>query len=451
MLTLDKDVAGLSFVDRLDGLERIIPRWLVEQVITQTGVGRRFCKRLPAVLLVHFVLGLGLFCRDCYCQVFRWLHRFTPAGVPGRSTLCEARKRLGVRPLRLLADRVVRLLAELNTPCAFYHGLRLMALDGFTVNIPDTPPNERAFGRPGANRGQSAFPQARVVALCEAGTHVIWKWRIKPFRHAEQTMADTLLKFLTPQMLLMWDSNFLSYDRVKAATATGAQLLIRVSNWPLFQPIRRLSDGSFLAKFYRTPLDRKHDREGIVVRIIEYTFDDPHRPGHGHKHRLLTTLLDERVCPALELIELYHDRWEEELCIDEIKTHQGERAVLRSQTPLGVVQEIHSLLLNHFVVRTLMFQAAAAQQVAPRQMSFTATIKVLRCRIPECLPGSRTRRRWYDKLLSEMAEQRLPPRRNRINPRVIKRKYAKWKVKRPHHRHPPQPTKTFRQSIVMLD
>src|SRR6266540_5438629 len=112
MLTLDKDVAGLSFVDRLDGLERIIPQWLIEQVTAQSGVDRRFCKRLPAVLLMHFVLGLGLFCRDCYCQVFRWLRRFTPGSIPGRSTLCEARKRLGVRPLRLLADRVVHLLAE---------------------------------------------------------------------------------------------------------------------------------------------------------------------------------------------------------------------------------------------------------------------------------------------------------------------------------------------------
>jgi len=327
----------------------------------------------------------------------------------------------------------------------------LMALDGFTLDIPDTPENQRVFGRPGASRGQSAFPQARVVALCEAGTHVMYKWRIKPFTCAEQPMADTLLKFLTPDMLLMWDCNFLSYDRVKATIATGAQLLIRVSNWPLFRPIRRLYDGSFLAKFYRTPTDRKHDRDGIIVRIIEYTFDDPHRPGQGQKHRLLTTLLDEKLHPALDLIEVYHERWEEELCIDEIKTHQRERPVLRSQTPLGVVQELYSLMLNHYVVRSLMFQAANAGGLAPRQMSFTAAVKILRCRIPECPPGPRTRQRWYAKLLSEIAEQRLPARRNRINPRVIKRKYAKWKVKRPQHRHPPQPTTAFLQSVVMLD
>jgi len=451
MLRLDKDVAGLSILDRLGALERIIPSSLIKQVMKQTGLGRRYCKRLPVMLLTHFVLALGLFCRDCYCQVFRWLGRFTPGGVPDRSTLCEARKRLGVRPLRLLADHVVRLLGQPQTPGVFYQGLRVMALDGFTLDIPDTPRNQRAFGRPGSDRGRSAFPQIRVVALCEAGTHVMWKWRVKPFVHGEQSMAESLLKFLSADMLLMWDCNFFSYPRVKAAMAKGTQLLVRVSDWPLFQPISRLSDGSFLARLYATPADRKHDREGIVVRIIEYTLDDPNRPGTQKKHRLLTTLLDEEMHPALDLIELYHARWEEELCIDEIKTHQGERPVLRSQTPCGVVQELYSLLLNHFVVRTLMFEAAAAQQVAPCRMSFTATIKILRCRIPEW-PASRSgQQRWHQSLLQEIAEQRLPRRRNRINPRVIKRKYAKWKVKRPEHFHPPQPNKTFRQSVVMVN
>jgi hypothetical protein len=446
------DVSALSRADRLAGLQRIIPRSLIGQVLKESGKDRSVCPRLPAVFMIRFVLALGLFCRDCYRQVFRWLRRWEPAGVPGRSTLCEARKRLGVRPLVLLAQRTVRLLAESSTPGAFYRGMRLMALDGFVVDVADSPANQRVFKRPGSDRGRSAFPQVQVVALCEAGTHVMWKWLFKPCTWDERPMANVLLSALQANMLLLWDRNFLGYERVKVVVGTGAHLLARVTNWPVFEPIRRLSDGSFLARLYRTPTDRRHDRQGVTVRLIEYTFDDPNRPGKGEKHRLLTTLLDEMLDPAVSLIGLYHERWEEELSIDEIKTHEMERPVLRSQTPAGVIQELYALLLDHFVVRVLMFEAArrGEEGIDPRRLSFTGAIKILRCRIPECPGGKKAQQRWWEDLLGEIAEETLPPRRNRINPRVIKRKYSKWKVKRPNHRHYPQPTKSFREGIVML-
>src|SRR5258705_7337076 len=422
MIALDKDVAALSRADRLAGLHRIIPPRLIRQVLKEAGKDQTFCPRLPAAFTVHFVLALGLFCRDCYRQVFRWLRRWSPAGVPGRSSICEARKRLGVRPLVLLAQRTVRLLADAGTPGAFHRGMRLMALDGFVVDVPDTSAHARVFGRPGSDRGRSAFPQVRVTALCEAGTHVMWKWLLKPCTWDERPMADVLLPELQPDMLLLWDRNFLSYERVRAVSGTGAHLLARVTNWPVFQPIRRLSDGSFLARIYRTPTDRKHDRDGILVRLIEYTFHAPNRPGKGEKHRLLTTLLDETLDPAVTLIELYHQRWEEELSIDEIKTHEMERPTLRSQTPAGGIQELYALLLDHFVVRVLMFEAArrGGERCDPRRLSFTATIKILRCRIPECPRTKAAKQRWWDDLVAEVAEERLPPRRNRVNPPVIK-------------------------------
>jgi len=218
----------------------------------------------------------------------------------------------------------------------------------------------------------------------------------------------------------------------------------------IFQPIRRLSDGSYLAKLYRNATDRKHDRDGFLVRIIEYTLDDPNRPGHGQKHRLLTTLLDETLDPARTLIELYHVRWEQELSIDEAKTHELDRLTLRSQTPAGVVQELYALLIDHYVVRTLMFEAAAARGLPPVRMSFTGTLKILRCRMPECPRRPAGVRRWWENLLAEIGEEVIPPRRNRINPRVIKRKMSKWKKKRPEHRPYPQPTKEFRDAIVMI-
>ena len=153
--------------------------------------------------------------------------------------------------------------------------------------------------------------------------------------------------------------------------------------------------------------------------------------------------------PAETLIVLYHERWEEELTIDELKTHQRERPVLRSQTPGGVVQELYGLLLGHYVIRVLMQEAAASQGIDPQRISFTGALKILRCRLPECPASRRGLSRWYHDLVAEIAEEVLPERRDRINPRVIKRKMSNWRKKRPEHRHYPQPTKGFAEAIVM--
>ncbi|APW63202.1 IS4 family transposase [Paludisphaera borealis] len=435
--------------DRLRALKRILPRARVEDILARTGQDRSPCSRLPGWFMVWFVVALGLFSRDCYRQVFRWLQPYRPGGVPPRSTFCEARRRLGLAPLRLLAREVVRLLGRPLTPGAFYRDMRLMALDGFTVDLSDTPKNDHAFGRPGGRRAPGAFPQARVLALCEIGSHVLWRWRIRPCHVGEVTMAHRLLGYLQPDMLLLWDRNFLSYKTLTEVQATKAHLLARVkSNW-IFEPIRVLPDGSFLARFYASAKDRREDRGGIAVRIIEYTLGDPNRAGSGEVHRLLTTLLDPEPDPAETLIVLYHERWEQELAIDELKTHQRERPVLRSQTPRGVVQELYGLLLGHYVDRVLMQETAKRQQVDPRRLSFTATLKILRCRLPECPRSREGRSRWYQAVLAEIGEEVLPERRNRINPRVIKRKMSNWKKKRPEHRHHPQPTKEFREAIVI--
>jgi hypothetical protein len=324
-----------------------------------------------------------------------------------------------------------------------------MALDGFVVDVPDTPANARAFGRPGSGRAPGAFPQARILALCETGSHVLWRSLIKPYSCGEVTMAHYLLRFLKEDMLLLWDRNFLSYQTVSEVRRRKANLLARIKKNLVFEPIRLLDDGSYLSKMYRTSYDRQKDRNGILVRIIEYTFDDPGRAGSGEPHRLLTTLLDEKLDPAEALIVLYHERWEEELTIDELKTHQRERPVLRSQTPGGVVQELYGFLLGHYVIRVLMQEAAATQGIDPHRLSFTATLKILRCRLPECPASDRGLRRWYHNLVAEVAEEVLEERRDRINPRVIKRKMSNWKKKRPEHRNYPQPTKEFAAAIVM--
>ena len=445
------DLASWPMRDRIDALKRIIPRRKVKEVLKECGVQDRGCRRLPGWFLVWFVVALGLFCRDSYRQVFRWLSPYRRRGTPGRSTLCEARRRLGVAVLRRLYEGVVELLGKPETPGAFYRGMRLMAIDGFVVDLPDTEKNERAFGRPGSGRAPGAFPQARVLSLCETGSHVLWRSLIKPIARGEISMARHLLTFLTSNMLLLWDRNFLSYGTVRQVGMQRAHVLARIKKNLVFQSIRRLDDGSYVAKLYRSAKDRRHDKDGILVRIIEYTFDDPQRSGSGETHRLLTTLLDENEHPAETLIVLYHERWEQEIAIDELKTHQRARPVLRSQTPQGVMQEIYGLLLGHYLIRVLIGQAAAGRQIDPDRLSFTDTLKILRCRLADCPGSARGRRRWHRNLIEEIAEEILPVRRNRINPRVIKKKMSKWAKKQRHHRRYPQPDKEFRETIVLLN
>jgi hypothetical protein len=452
MIDLDKEVQRISQLpdeERLLALKRIIPRKTVQAVLRKVGRRQRHCRRLPGWFMVWFVIGLGFYGRDSYCQVFRWLQAHNR--VPQRSTLCEARQSLGVAAFRLLWNEVVRLLADVSTPGAFYRDMRLMALDGFVVDLPDRPDLARIFGRPQSGRAAGAFPQARVLALCETGTHVIWRHLVKPIRCGEVTMASTLLRCLEKNMLLMWDRGFLSYATVAQVVGRQAFLLARIKKNLIFTPLRRFCDGSFLAKVYPSCRHRAQDQDGIPVRIIEYTFKDRNRPGAGEKHRLLTTLLHPSVDPAKRLIELYHQRWELELAIDELKTHQRERPVLRSETPAGVIQEIHGLLLAHYVVRVLMFEAAEPEGIDPRRLSFTGTLKILRCRLPQCPKSAKGLAKWYKDLLAEIATEKLPERRDRINPRVIKRKMSRWPKKRPKHGDYPQPKQKFRQTIVMLN
>jgi Insertion element 4 transposase N-terminal/Transposase DDE domain len=450
---LSEALGRLPSDERVGALEAIIPVGAVQEVLEQTGHAGRRCPALPHWFMVFFVIGLGLFAKDCYRQVFKHLQRFRKGGTPRRSTLTEARKALGVAPLRLLAQKLVKPLAGPDTPGAFYHGLRLMALDGFVVNRPDSPANARLFGKPQSGRAEAAFPQARVLALCEAGTHVLTNWLVKPCRRGEAGMAATLRRHLGPGLLLLWDRNFLSYKNLKGVLGRGAHLLARIKKNLIFKPTQVLADGSYLAKMYPSARHRDRDEGGIVVRIIEYTLEDPGRPTKEEVHRLLTPRLDAEEHPAEGLIVLYHERWEEELAIAEVKTHQLERPLLRSETPAGVVQEIEGLLLAHFVVRSGMSQAAAAEGIDPRRLSFTATLKIRRCRLPEVPKGPsdhQGRRRWWLDLLAEVAEEVLPPRRDRLNPRVIKCKMSKWPKKRPHHRSTPQPSMPFPHSIHII-
>jgi len=434
---------------RTAALERIISDDDVQAALEESGRAGRHCPRLPLDFVVWFVLALNLFSKDNYREVFKRLQRFRLGATPSRGTLCDARQALGLMPLRRLSRRAVGLLGSPDTPGAFYKGMRLMGLDGFVLDVADSPANDKAFGRPHSGRSEGAFPQVRVVALCETGSHVLYRWQVKTIRRGESSMVPYLLRWLEADMLLLWDRNFPSFKNVKAVRDRNANLLARLKSGPVFEPSEVLPDGSYLSKIYPSPSARKQGKGGLVVRIIEYTLNDPGRPSKekGKVQRLLTTLLDAEKYPAEELIVKYHERWEEELAIDELKTHQKERPVLRSQTPVGVLQEVEGLLLAHYAIRVVMQESAEALGLDPDRLSFTGALRILRCRLAEVPADEAGRRRWWEDLLAEVSEEILPERRDRVNPRVIKRKMSKWAKKRPQHRRIPQPTMPFAECI----
>lgn len=455
--TLAPDDSG-RVLDRLAGLEQVISNESVRQALLAAGlVGQRACKLTHEVML-WVVLAMGIFTDLPIRQVFKHARRLRVGeDSPHRSSLCVARQRLGVAPVRHLFQTTVRPLAQPDTPGAFYRGLRLVAIDGVVFNTPDTEANDKAFGRPsGGDRGMGAFPQVRKVSLVEVGTHVELALVLKPLACGETIAMEGLWRHIPVSSLLLEDRGFFSYLQWKRAFSENVAVLARVKSGLILKPLRNLQDGSYLAKIYPTSYDRKKDRHGIVVRVIRYKLDDPQRVGHEEEHVLMTTLLDEELYPASELILLYHERWEEEMTFDEQKTHQDPRratkpAHLRSETPAGVVQEMYALSLAHFVIRALMFEASEAIGLDSDRLSFTGCFQILKCRLPECDTRTpHTFQAWYDGLLWEMQQENTEPRRNRINPRVIKQKMSKWKKKRPEHRPAPKLTKTFTETVVII-
>ena len=393
---------------------------------------------------------MWFFGNDSYTQVFRWLHRFSKKFTPSSSALTQARARIGVSIMSDVYREVVTCLCSKGTPESFYAGRRLVAVDGFVANLPDSEENRRAFGRTKNGTSYGAFPQARVVALCEVDSRVFFSFLAKPIRCGEVTLAKHIYRDLPEESLLLFDIGFCAYGLMQKVVDRHSDFLGRSKMNRCFEKMKVLSDGSYLSKIYATDYDRTHDRNGTTVRVIEYTLDDPQRVGYQEHHRLVTTLLDEHEHPAETLITLYHERWEEELAIDEAKTHLRHRPALRSHRPAGVVQEIYGLLIAHFIIRKLAFEAAKQAKVSPRRISFTGTINVLRARLPEAPRSRHLIAEWYKALLEEISLEVLEKRRNRINPRVIKRPQSKWPKKQMKHRKLTPLKHHFNETIVVL-
>jgi len=343
---------------------------------------------LPAHVVVYYVIALALYMRSSYREVLRcllegvqWL--LDPSAtvkVAGKSGISQARSRLGAEPLKILYEAVVAPIAEGRTRGAWYRQWRLVSLDGSTLDVADTVENDEAFGRPGASRGSSAFPKIRFVALLENGTHVLWNARMADYATDEITLARDVVPGLRKGMLCLADRFFPSYELWRAAAKTGADLLWRVRQNARLEVDERLPDGSYLSRIYASTKDRRKQRNAIAVRVIEYRLQD--LPGAEPIYRLITTIPDPAAAPARELAALYHERWEIETSLDELKTHlRGAQIVLRSKTPELVRQEFYGLLMAHYAVRGLMHEAALRAGEDPDRLSFLHSVRVVQRRM----------------------------------------------------------------------
>jgi thymidylate kinase len=383
--------AGSRITDyiSLGVIAKFFPLEKVRGVLENTGRASVRERDLPAHVVVYYVIALALYMRSSYREVLRcllegvqWLLDPSSAvKVAGKSGISQARSRLGVEPVRALYEAVVVPIAKRRTKGAWYRDWRLVSLDGSTLDVADTAENEEGLGRPGASRGSSAFPKLRFVGLLENGTHVLWAAQMAPYATDEITLAQKVVPALQKGMLCLADRFFPSYQLWQAAAKTGADLLWRTRQNARLEIDRRLPDGSYLSRIYPSTSDRRNQRKAIMVRAIDYRLKD--MPDAEPVYRLITTILDPKQASAKELAALYHERWEIETALDELKTHlRGAQIVLRSKTPELVKQEFYGLLMAHFAIRGLMHEAALQADEDPDRLSFVHAVHVVQRRMP---------------------------------------------------------------------
>jgi transposase IS4-like protein/DDE family transposase len=381
-------------------LSSVIHRDVIDDVIREAGKREERSRLLPAHVVVYYVLALNLFFGEAYEEVMRHLVnglRFLGNWrdnwkIPTTSAISQARTRLGEAPLKLLFERIAVPMARPGTRGAWFHGLRVMAIDGLVLDMPDTPDNDEEFGRSGNEATPGPFPQVRVVALGECGTHAVVDAELGGVTTGEQTLATALIARFAPGMLVLADRNFYSYQAWQQACESEAALLWRVTATLSLPVLAWLPDGSYRSVLIN-PKIRGRRREELlaaaatgadldpaqatIIRVVEYTIED--RPGSGELFCLITSLLDHEFAPAAELAAAYAQRWEIESSFDEIETHQtGHHRVLRSKTPELVKQEIWSLLLTHYAIRHIMKDAADTAGTDPDDLSFIRSYRAIR-------------------------------------------------------------------------
>ncbi len=439
---------------QFDALYQVIPLQTMADVLRDTGRRIQRERKLNLILTLCVVVALYLF---PHCSAKRVLMKLAQGirllwetgeyALPGDSAIAYRRTQLGVPPLALLCRRILRPLAQPETPGAFVLGLRLVALDGTVDSLPDTPANVQIFGRSKSQRGSSVFPQLRGVHLVECGTHALLDCTFWPYSIGERRGAFRLMRSVQPNWLVMWDGGMHDFDLFQAVQARQAHVLAVLPGYVKPQCVERLADGTGLAYLHPSDRRRRTHGEQLAVRIIEYRL-----PETGDLlWRLVTTLLDPVRYPAVDLVVAYHSRWEFEVSLDEIETHQRlTDAPFRGRMPRRVLQEAYGLVLAHYVIRALMFQAAAQAGIAPTRLSFVNSVELVRQAVLEFqLGASEHHPDLQQRLFRDLAATRLPERRLRAAPRVVKRRVSKYPSKGSKHREVQQPQKPLRERVTM--
>lgn len=378
----------------LKAIEVAISPETIEKAIMQSQAQENRIRSLPAHLVVCLVIAMSIWSTDSMRDVLKnlvdglaeaWVKVVKYWRIPCKSAITQARQRLGPQVMNRLFHQVVQPMATAKTVGAFLRGLRIVVIDGTTLDVPDSEENARVFGRPGSRPGtQAAFPKVRLVILVEAGTHLIFDALMCPYRIGERVRALKLLRSVKPGMLLIWDRGLHSYAMVQSTLAQGCEYLGRIPANVKFLAEEPLADGSYLSWIYPPGKLRKRGAQPLKVRVIEYTIEHQDLPQEQLTYRLITSLLAIENFPATLLAQEYHQRWEVENTIDEIKVHLlGRKTPVRSPNPREVVQEVYGWLLGHWAVRLLMFQAASEANIAPLRLSFTGTLRVIRRAIPK--------------------------------------------------------------------
>ena len=383
---------GARLADYLSAslLARVVPPQQVHAVLDLHGRNSQRVRRFPAAAGVYYCIALSLYPETAYEDVFSvvaqglaWAAGSAEPKRVAKSSISALRSRIGWQPLADLVRRCCVALADPQVhPEAFYRGLRLVAMDGSNFELPDEPDNVAQFGYPGSRTGHAGYPQAQCAVLVECATHAVLAANLEPYGSPEWQACQPLLGVLKPGMLCLPDRGFNGYEHWRQAQATGAELLWRCANNRQLPVIRALDDGSYLSELQPPRKDRLDNQaQPITVRVIEYAMPGlPKVPPLAQpRYRLLSTLLDDKQAPALELAALYHQRWNVEEVFDELKTHlRQSRRVLRSKTAPLVRQEFYGWVLAHYAVRWLLHQGAGQRRMPHAQLSFTGHLQLLR-------------------------------------------------------------------------
>lgn len=397
----------------LGTLTRIIPRYIVDEVLAETKKREKRSRALPAHVVVYFVVALSLF-TDGYEEVIRklvnglrfartWSRDWT---VPTTAALSAARTRLGEEPMQALYERVAVPLAKAGTPGAWLRDWRIMAIDGVMIDMPDTPANRAVYGNEPDDDTPRPFPQIRTLALAEVGTHAIVTLAMGTIYQGERELAAALTGTIDPDMLITADRGFYSFELFREYLSTGCHLLWRLSSSTILPVLRALPDGSYLSEIHPAGMRNSRTRihadniddirlaTHIAVRVIEYQIDG-HTDEHGQPvtYRLITTILDPEQATATELAAAYHERWEQESAFREIEIYLRRGKGIRSKLPELVRQELYGLFLAHYAIRAFMTEAADTVEMDPDRVSFTRTLNIVRRRITDPAALSPLRRK----------------------------------------------------------